>query len=212
MARFVRIGIAGLVLVAAASGGTAPSAVAWFDDGSALRPQALQTKAPPAADILLAQVGANGGRASGSTAPTHGEGVAGPVGTNDVVNAVNMASDRTQQSVVGCGVKDFTESSHCIADALDAYAAELDGLAPSLPPKLRTLPGIVHDAAARVRAAKTKAEAIRALKAAQAQVSHTLAMLRADDPNSVQVGQQVGRSVNETLGVAQEGLQRSSEL
>ena len=46
--------------------------------------------------------------------------------------------------------------------APDAYADALEKLAPQLPPKLRAMPAILHEAARTIRVAKTKAEAIGA--------------------------------------------------
>jgi len=187
----------------------------------------LKPGAPSSPGIRVAAtsngVAGRGGTSNGSTSsspassgPTGstGRGVNGqdPTGSDDVADTVQQASEHAQAAAVACGVRDFHTNSICIADALDAYAAELEALAPSLPPRLQSLPGIVRAAASKVRTARTKKEAVSALASAQTQVNRAIALLRSDDPNSVRAGTQIGRDVNETLGVAQEALLRSSEL
>jgi len=173
----------------------------------------LSPSAPSSPGIRVAATSGNGGRGGGGPSTSgHGLNDQGPNGSGDVVVSVQRASEAAQQGAAGCGVNDWHATSRCIADVLDAYAAQLAALAPSLPPQLQSLPGIVHTAAAKVRTARTKQEALSALASAQVQVNHTIALLRSDDPNTVQAGTQVGRAVNETLGVAQEALLRSSEL
>ena len=100
----------------------------------------------------------------------------------------------------------------CIADALDAYAAELRNLSPPLSPELRTLPDIVSRAARRVRQAKTRAEATTAIKVAIAEVHKTIALLKADDPIIVNAETRQGAFVAETLAVADDKLEKASGL
>jgi hypothetical protein len=129
-------------------------------------------------------------------------------GSLDVVAMVQAASDHTQDVVQGCQA----DTPPCIADALDAYAEALRKLAPYLPPQLRTLPTIVATAAKKVRAAKTKAEAVEAVKTAIAEVHKRIALLRADDADTRQVGTREGTLVVETLQVASDKLERAVGL
>lgn len=174
----------------------------------------LSPNAPSSPGVRVAAEGGGrgGGGGTASGASGHPTNVLTSNGSGDVVDSVQRVSEAAQQSIVACGARDFQTRSRCIADVLDSYAAELEALAPSLPPRLHALPAIVRAAASKVRAARTKTEAVRALASAQVQVDRAIALLRSDDPNSVQAGTQAGRTVSETLGVAQEALLRSSEL
>lgn len=100
----------------------------------------------------------------------------------------------------------------CIADALEAYAAELRNLSPPLPPELHNLPDIVSRAARRVRQAKTKTQAAAAIKVAIAEVHKTIALLKADDPVIVKAETRQGAAVAETLAVAEDKLEKASGL
>ena len=74
---------------------------------------------------------------------------------------VQAASERAQAAIEACGA----QTPPCVADALDAYATELEKLADQLPPRMRALPAIIHTAARKVRVARTRAEAVRAVVA-----------------------------------------------
>jgi hypothetical protein len=126
----------------------------------------------------------------------------------DVVSTVQQASGHTQELIEGCQA----DTPPCIADALDAYAEALRKLAPYLPPQLRTLPNIVATAANKVRAAKTKAEAVQAVRIAIAEVHKSIALLRADDAETRQVGTREGTLVVETLQVASDKLEKAVGL
>jgi hypothetical protein len=126
----------------------------------------------------------------------------------DIEAAVKAASDEAQAAILVCPI----DTPPCIADALDAYAAALQKLAPYLPPQLRTLPGIVARAATKVRAAKTKAEAVQAVKTAIAEVHKTISLLKADDSATRQVGTREGTLVAQTLQVASDKLEKAVGL
>lgn len=100
----------------------------------------------------------------------------------------------------------------CVADALDAYAAALRKLSPPLPPELSGLPDIVSRAAHRVRQAKTRAQATRAIKVAIAEVRKTISLLKADDPVVLKAETRQGTFVAETLAVAENKLEKASGL
>lgn len=121
---------------------------------------------------------------------------------------MKAASDQAQDQILVCQI----DSPPCIADALDAYAAALEKLAPYLPPQLRTLPGIVARAATKVRAAKTKAEAVRAVKAAIGEVHKTISLLKADDSGTRDIGAREGTLVVQTLQVASDKLEKAVGL
>jgi hypothetical protein len=69
-----------------------------------------------------------------------------------------------------------------IADALDKYAADLAILAPRLPPALRNIPDIVVDAARRVRAARSRTEAVAVLRQTIIAVHKEIALVLSEDP------------------------------
>jgi hypothetical protein len=129
-------------------------------------------------------------------------------GPGDIEAAVAALSSHAEQDIQGCQA----DTPPCIADALDAYAEALRKLAPYLPPQLRTLPTIVATAAKKVRAAKTKVEAVQAVKTAIAEVHKRIALLRADDADTRQVGTREGTLVVETLQVASDKLERAVGL
>ena len=85
-------------------------------------------------------------------------------------------------------------------------------IAPQLPPALRDLPDIVAKAATRVRAAKTRREAIQAVKVAIEAVHKSIALLKADDPVALRRETRVGSFVEETLQVADNKLERAVGL
>jgi hypothetical protein len=100
----------------------------------------------------------------------------------------------------------------CVANALDEYAAALKRLAPHLPRRLRALPTILAKAAKNVRAAKTTAEAVLAIKSAIAEVHKSIALLKADDQATRRVGVREGTLVEATLQVASDKLEMASGL
>jgi hypothetical protein len=102
------------------------------------------------------------------------------------------------------------DDPRCIADALDAFAEALRKL--PLPPALKKLPDIVSHAAHQVRAAKTKAQAVAAIKVAIAEVKQTIALLKSDDPVILKAETRESSFVAETLQVADAKLERSVGL
>jgi filamentous hemagglutinin family protein len=69
-----------------------------------------------------------------------------------------------------------------IGDALDEYAAKLQVLVPRLPPALRNVPAIVAEGARRVRAARSKTEAVAVLRQTVAAVHKEIALVLSEDP------------------------------
>ncbi len=126
----------------------------------------------------------------------------------DPVAEVLRASSEAQAAIDLCN----TNVGTCVADALDAYADKLEVIAPRLPPQLRVLPRVVHEAAAKVRVARTKVEAVKAVKVAIVQVAKAISLLRAEDPNAAPVGVQVGRAVDGVLEAGEIKLLRATEL
>ena len=104
------------------------------------------------------------------------------------------------------------ETPYCVADALDNYAATLRRIAPQLPPRLRALPNIIARAASRVRASRSREEAVKAVNTAIAEVRKTIALLKADDPLTRKAGTRDGALVVETLRVADNKLERAVGL
>jgi predicted RNase H-like HicB family nuclease len=95
---------------------------------------------------------------------------------------------------------------------LDSYAAALREIAPHLPPAMQDLPDIVAKAARRVRTAKTRQEAIKAVKVAIDAVHKSIALLKAEDPIAINRATRVGSFVAETLQVADNKLERAVGL
>ena len=71
-----------------------------------------------------------------------------------------------------------------IADALDAYAAKLQVLTPRLPPALRNVPAIVAEGARRVRAARSRSEAIAVLHQTVAAIHKEITLVLSEDPQT----------------------------
>lgn len=127
---------------------------------------------------------------------------------SDVEADAQAAASEAQVEIARCS----NQTPPCIANALEAYAAHLEKIAPQLPPKLRTLPAIIRRAARNVRAAKTAAQAVRAVQAAIVQVRHTVELLRAEDPDARAIGQAVGGEAVGVLQAASNKLERATEL
>jgi len=71
-----------------------------------------------------------------------------------------------------------------ISDALDAYAAKLQVLAPRLPPALRNVPAIIAEGARRARAARSPAEAVAVLRQTIAAVHKEISLVLSEDPET----------------------------
>ena len=69
-------------------------------------------------------------------------------------------------------------------DALDTYAAKLQVLAPRLPPALRNVPTIIAEGARRVRAARSRTEAVAVLRETIAAVHKQIAFVLSEDPGT----------------------------
>jgi len=85
-------------------------------------------------------------------------------------------------------------------------------IVPQLPPQLRSLPDIVQTAAKRVRASRSREEAVRAVAIAIAVVHKTIALLKADDGFALRVQTREGVLVAETLEVASNKLESATGL
>ena len=160
-----------------------------------------------------AGAGAGGGAGTGGGGNSGGgsRASAGMFSTTDpgvVASTVKALSRGAQDAIDAC---DFY-TTRCVADALDNYAAALRRIAPRLPPPLRSLPDIVAKAATRVRIARTKDEAIRAVRNAIAEVHKSIALLKADDPITLKAETREGAFVVDTLQVADDKLERAVGL
>jgi hypothetical protein len=154
--------------------------------------------------------GPGAGHAPASTSVGKG-GAAPPAGAGpDGTSAVKSVTRSAERAISTC--PDDSNSERCIADALDAYADALRNLSPSLPPDLQELPDIVSRAAREVRQAKTKAQAVKAVKIAIAEVHKTISLLKADDPVVLKVETREGAFVAETLEVADNKLEKAVGL
>jgi hypothetical protein len=131
------------------------------------------------------------------TPPTFGE-------AGDAVKALSRATESYIRNC-GCATQD------CIANALDRYAEALAQVAPRLPPQLQDAPNVVAQAARRVRAARTKAEALHALHDAIAIIHKDIELVRAEDPDHPRLTRG-GDFVAETLNVASLALEKGGGL
>jgi hypothetical protein len=129
--------------------------------------------------------------------PTFGE-------AGDDVKALSRA---TESYIRNCGCA----TQACIADALDTYAAALAQVAPRLPPQLQDEANVVAQAARRVRAARTKTEALHALHDAIAIIHKDVELVRAEDPDHPRLTRG-GDFVAETLNVASLALEKGGGL
>ena len=136
------------------------------------------------------------------------EGSPAPGPTDDVETEAQEAASEAQIAIARCS----NQTPPCIANALEAYAAHLERLEPRLPPKLRALPGVIRRAARQVRAAKTAAQAVRAVQAAIVQVNHTVELLHAEDADTQALGQAIGGEAVGVLEAARSKLERATEL
>jgi hypothetical protein len=131
-----------------------------------------------------------------------------PPATGDAGDAVKALSRATQRYISQCRCV----TQKCIADALDKYAQALAAIAPRLPPELRDTPNIVAQAAHRVRAARTKAQAVQVLDQAIADVTKRISYIRADDPETQRRETRGGDFVVETLNAASLSLEKAGGL
>jgi len=134
--------------------------------------------------------------------------LAAPSPDVDLGDAVDALSHATQDYIKECQCV----SQQCVADALDRYAAALAAVAPRLPRELQDMPDLVARAAHRVRVAKTKAEAIRALNQAAALIHKDITLVRAEDPDTQQRQTRSGALVIDTLNVASLALEKGGAL
>jgi hypothetical protein len=120
---------------------------------------------------------------------------------------VKTLSRATESYIRNCGCA----TQACIADALDKYAEALAQVAPRLPPQLQDEANVVAQAARRVRAARTKAEALHALHDAIAIIHKDVELVRAEDPDHPRLTRG-GDFVAETLNVASLALEKGGGL
>ena len=99
-----------------------------------------------------------------------------------------------------------------IADAMDEYAAKLQILAPRLPPALRSVPAIVADGARRVRAARSRTEAVAVLRQTVAAVHKEIALVLSEDPETRSREIRDGDVIAGALGGANVALVNSGGL
>jgi hypothetical protein len=129
--------------------------------------------------------------------PTFGE-------AGDDVKALSRATESYIRNC-SCATQD------CIANALDKYAEALAQVTPRLPPQLQDEANVVAQAARRVRAARTKAEALHALHDAIAIIHKDVELVRAEDPDHPRLTRG-GDFVAETLNVASLALEKGGGL
>lgn len=131
-----------------------------------------------------------------------------PPAAGDAGDAVKVLSRATEHYLQECACASQT----CVADALDRYAEALAAIAPRLPRQLRDMPNIVARAARRVRAARTPAAAVAALKQAITVIHKDIALIEAEDAEAYRRDTRGGNFVAETLTVASLSLERGGGL
>ena len=99
-----------------------------------------------------------------------------------------------------------------IADALDTYAAKLQVLAPRLPPALRDVPTIIADGARRVRAARSRSEAMAVLHETIAAVHKEIALVLSEDAGTRSRELRDGDVIEGALGATSVALVNSGGL
>ena len=99
-----------------------------------------------------------------------------------------------------------------IADALDTYAAKLQVLAPRLPPALRNVPTIIAEGARRVRAARSRTEAMAVLHQTIAAVHKEIALVLSEDPGTRSRELRDGDVIEGALGATSVALVNSGGL
>jgi hypothetical protein len=122
-------------------------------------------------------------------------------------DAVKALSRATESYIRNCNCA----TQDCVANALDGYAEALAQVAPRLPPQLQNEAGVVAQAAQRVRSARTKAEAQRALHDAIAIIHKDIQLVKAEDPDHPRATRG-GDFVAETLNVASLALEKGGGL
>lgn len=122
-------------------------------------------------------------------------------------DAVKALSRATESYIRNCNCA----TQDCIANALDSYAEALAQVAPRLPPQLQNEAAVVAQAAQRVRSARTKAEAQRALHDAIAIIHKDIQLVKAEDPDHPRATRG-GDFVAETLNVASLALEKGGGL
>ena len=122
-------------------------------------------------------------------------------------DAVKALSRATESYIRNCGCA----TQNCIANALDSYAEALAQVTPRLPPQFQNEAAVVAQAAQRVRTARTKAEAQRALHDAIAIIHKDIELVKAEDPDHPRATRG-GDFVAETLNVASLALEKGGGL
>jgi hypothetical protein len=126
---------------------------------------------------------------------------------SEVGDDVKTLSRATEAYIRNCGCA----TQACVADALDKYAEALAQVTPRLPPQLQGEANVVAQAARRVRAARSKAEALHALHDAIAIIHKDVELVRAEDPDHPRLTRG-GDFVVETLNVASLALEKGGGL
>ena len=190
LGRMAAVLLASFCVVSPARSGGTP--LARFGEGPRGQfTSALSTIPTTPAALVVIVYGSNGSNGSTETMST----------------AFQAAADRSQQAIARCAA-----ASACVAGELDRYADWIEGVAPQLPSELRVLPSIVRRAATGVRVARSRGEAVRAIRAAVVEVRKTIALVRADDPLVQEAGKREAALTADTLIVARNELEKATGL
>lgn len=133
----------------------------------------------------------------------------------DTLSFVETSSTELDAGVAACEqssqrrLKVYTD---CVGNALDRYADALDSRGLSLPAPLRNVTGVIREAARRVRAARTIAEARTAVRVAVVAVRKAITLIRADDPNVARLQVRQGNVIASALRSVETRLSRAVGL
>ena len=161
-----------------------------------------------------------GGGGSSGGGPTLGTGL-GPrtrAAALATLDSIERSSAELERRVAECeGRLDRREiTAHgytsCVADALEAYARDLDRRILELPPQFRGVAATIRQAAARVRAARTVQQARAAVRVAISEVRKAIALLKADEPEVARIQVRTGTTIASALSSVETKLSKAVGL
>lgn len=134
----------------------------------------------------------------------------------DTLSFVESASSDLEGSVASCDQRRDTRRlktyTDCVGTALDRYADTLESRSLQLPAPLRAVTGVIREAARKVRAARTIADARAAVRVAVTEVRKAIALIRADEPTVARLQVRQGNAIASALQSVDTRLARAVGL
>lgn len=133
----------------------------------------------------------------------------------DALASIESASTDLDAGVAACeqtSQRRLRVYTDCVGTALDRYADALESRGLQLPAPLRNVTGVIREAARRVRAARTIAEARTAVRVAVVAVRKAITLIRADDPNVARLQVRQGNAIASALRSVETRLSRAVGL